>query len=205
MKKSAGLLGYGILAVVAGAWLLWKLQGFGRAQLIAAGEKSAVEALQRIHAAELDFRRNDGDGNGVPDFWAADLSGLFRAAQPNGEPCAILDPGIAAADSAALPPSDGPRPRLTASLPPRAWDGYWVRAVKGMAVDGPDDDQRAWENLRGFGFVAYPAKPGESGKRVFLLGADGAVWAKPVEAAGREGPSEWPSRGPEADGWKKVE
>ena len=133
MKKPAGLLGYGILAVVAGAWLLWKLQGFGRAQLIAAGEKSAVEALQRIHAAELDFRRNDGDGNGVPDFWAADLSGLFRAAQPNGEPCAILDPGIAAADSAALPPSDGPRPRLTASLPPRAWDGYWVRAVNAGA------------------------------------------------------------------------
>lgn len=204
MKKPTGMVGFGVLAVVLGAWIMWKLPGFGREQLIAADELSAIDALRRVHAAELDFRRNDGDGNAVPDFWAADVSGLFRAAQPNGEPCAILDPSIAAADRAALPPSDGPRPRLTAAQPPTAWHGYWLRAVKGLAADGPDDDTQAWESLRGFGFVAYPAEPGVTGRRVFLVGEDGVVWAKGVEAAGREGPAEWPARGPEADGWKRV-
>jgi hypothetical protein len=204
LKKQAGW-GMGIAFAVAGAWLLWKLPAIGRSSLIAADEAEAIEALHRVHAAELDFRRNDGDGNGVPDFWTGDVSGLFRAAQPSGEACGILDPGIASADRAPLPPGAGARPRLTAALEAKAWKGYWVRAVKSFAKDGPDEDTNAWENLEGFGFVAYPVKAGESGNRVFLVGRDGTVWAKDASAAGPEGPAEWPARGPEAEGWKKAE
>ncbi|KAF0245172.1 MAG: hypothetical protein FD180_1879 [Planctomycetota bacterium] len=204
MKKSAGW-GMGIAAVIAGAWLIWKLPSIGRSQAVAAGEASAIDALRRIHTAELDFRRNDGDGNGVPDFWTGDVTGLYRAAQPGGDPCAFLDPGIAAADKSPLPPGSGERPRLTAELPPKPWNGYWLRALKPFAVDGPDLDMNAWENLRGFAFVAFPVKAGESGKRVFLVREDGVVWAKDAEAAGPEGPADWPARGPEAEGWKKAE
>ena len=203
MKKQTGW-GLGIAAAFATAWLVWKLPSLGRTQLIASDEAAAIEALHRIHAAELDFRRNDGDGNGVPDFWTGDLSGLYRAAQPNGDPCAFLDPGIAAADKAPLPPGSGTRPRLTVELPAKAWSGYWLRTLKGLAVDGPDEDANAWENLRGFAFIAYPVKAGESGQRVFLMREDGIVWAKDASAAGSEGPAEWPARGPEAEGWKKA-
>ncbi|MEK7467715.1 MAG: DUF2950 family protein [Planctomycetota bacterium] len=200
-----GRWGMAIAAVIAGAWLLWKLPSIGRGALFAANEAAAIDALRRVHTAELDFRRNDGDGNGVPDFWTGDLSGLYRVAQPNGEASAFLDPVIASADRAPLPPGSGTRPRLTADLPPKAWNGYWMRALKGFASDGPDEDSNAWENLRGFAFVAFPVKAGESGKRVFLVGVDGTVWAKDAAEAAPEGPAEWPARGPEADGWKKAE
>ncbi|MCE9582179.1 MAG: DUF2950 family protein [Planctomycetes bacterium] len=203
--KAAGL-GFGIAAAVAAAWLMWKLPGLGREALVKADEAAAIDALRQIHAAELEWRRNDGDGNAVPDFWTGDVSGLFRAARPDGEPCAMIDPEIAGADKAPLAPGTGPRPRLTALLPSKSRQGYWFRALrnadgKPLATDGPDDDTNAWENVRKFAFVATPSEPWVSGKRVFLVGEDGTVWAK--EGAGD--PQEWPAGGPEAGGWRKAE
>ena len=52
MKKQTRW-GMGIAAAIAGAWLLWKLPSIGRGALFAANEAAAVEALRRIHAAEL--------------------------------------------------------------------------------------------------------------------------------------------------------
>lgn len=202
MKKPAGLAGMGIAAAVAAAWLLWKLPWVGREALIASNEAAAIEALRAVHAAELEFRRNDGDGNGVPDFWAADVSGLCRAAQPNGDPCGFLDPALAAADRSPLPSTDGPRPRLTALLPAKDTHGYWLHALRGIAADGPDDDDRPWENLRRFAFAAVPAAPGVSGRRAFLVGEDGVVWTRD---AGAGAPDTWPAKGPEAEGWKRAQ
>lgn len=202
MKKPAGLAGLGIAGLVAAAWLMWKLSVLRGETRLLSNHSSAVETLQHIRNAELEFRRNDGDGNGVPDFWAADVSGLFRAAQPNGDPCGFLSPEIAAADRASLPPTDGPRPRLTASLPAAPHRGYWVQALKGLATDGPDDDHRAWESLRRFAFVALPAEPGVTGQHVFLMGEDGVVWWRDVKAGV---PDSWPAHGPGTEGWKRAE
>lgn len=199
-RTPAGLVAAGAAIVAAALWLMWKLPAFGRDTLIRADEAAAIDALRRIHDAELEFRRDDGDGNGVPDFWTGDVSGLYRAAAPDGQPCAFLDGDLAAADRAPLAPTGGGRPRLTAALEAKAHKGYWLRALPQFARDGPDEDANAWENLKGFGFAAFPAEPGVTGKRVFLIGEDGVVWAKEGAA-----PEAWPAKGPEAEGWKKAE
>lgn len=194
------LVGSGVAAIVLAFFFMWQLPRITGDALVRADEEAAVDALRKIHLAELEWRRSDGDGNAVPDFWTGDVSGLYRAARPDGQPAAMLEGEIAQADRAPLGPTQGARPRLTEPLPVKPWRGYWLRALRNFATDGPDDDTNAWENVRSFGFAAFPAEPGVSGKRMFLVGEDGVVWAK----VGAE-PAEWPAKGPEAEGWTKVE
>ena len=82
---------------------------------------------------------------------------------------------IAAADATPLPAG----PRVGAAIPGSPHAGYWFRA---MPVEN------------GYGFVAYPAEPGVSGKRVFITREDGKLWAKD----GGDPPAAWPARGDEA-------
>ena len=152
----------GVMVLVA-VWMMRGFYGTGGEPLIRANEAAAIDALRQIHGAELEWRRRDADGNALPDFWTGDVSGLCRAAAPDGSPCTLLDLEIAGADQAPLPATTGGRPRLTAMLPSKSWKGYWFRAMKSaekkpLATDGPDEDTNAWENLRRFGFLAVPAK-----------------------------------------------
>jgi type II secretory pathway pseudopilin PulG len=42
----------------------------------ASNERERVTNLRILVSAEADFRANDRDGNGVNDFWTADVKGL---------------------------------------------------------------------------------------------------------------------------------
>jgi len=152
------------------------------------------------------------DGNAVPDYWTGDWSGFCRIAAPGGAPCGMIDPQVAAADASPLPRTDGPRPRLGETLPPKPYKGYWFAALKKadgkpLAVDGPEGDGKAWGNLRGYAFVAYPAKYGVSGRRTFVTREDGAIWGKDCGPGGAA-PEEWPAAGAEEmrrAGWSEVQ
>lgn len=148
---------------------------------IEGNERAAIEALDAVKTLETLWKEGDADGNGKADWWTADWSGFRRVLAKNGKPVAMMSGSLAAADAAPLPPSAGLAPEL-----PRAPHlGYWFRALK---VEGA------------YGFEAHPAEPGKTGRRTFLVGEDGRVWAK--ESAGEI--AEWPPGGESglrAAGW----
>lgn len=172
------LLGLG--AVVLGVWLAWTVPGLGREALVGANERAAIDALRQIVFAEREWKSRDGDGNALPDFWTADVSGLHRAFEPPAGRDLPLHPDIAAADAFPLPPTSGDRPRVGPAQSRGPYRGYWFRALKkadgrDLAADGPDTDALPWENRTAFAFAAYPAEPGKSGRRTFIVREDGSV------------------------------
>ncbi len=201
------------LAILAGilvAFLGGALVRVGHGAMIAANEDAAIHALRAAVDAERRWKAVDADGNALPDFWTGDWSGLFRAAGPDGrEPSGLLNPEIAAADDAPLAPTTGPRPRLTDLLPPASYRGYRFRALRNadghpLAVDGPDDDDRPWENPRAFAFLAFPDSPGRSGKRLFVVREDGVIWSRPAPP-GAPPVEDWPAGRMEDAGWKRLD
>lgn len=194
----------GLAAILVAIFLLVKFPKVGRAHLIAADEKSAIEILRKVHETERHWRRDDADGNALPDYWTGDWSGFHRALGADGRPADRMAPEVAAADGAPLGPESGLGPPLAA----RPFKGYWFRAMEKadgarLAVDGPDSDGYARENLRAYAFVAWPAEHGVSGKRTFMVREDGTVWAREFDA-GAAPPLEWPAD-PAGAGWAQAE
>ncbi len=125
-------------------------------------ERMAAAALKAITAAEADFRSNDRDGNGIHDFWTADVAGLHDLTPPGSPtPLRLIDPAIAAAD----PGRPGAKP----------YHGYWFVAIETDENGAPyrqDTAERGGaprHNHSKFGFCAYPAEPGATGRAVFVV------------------------------------
>src|SRR6185436_1630518 len=92
-----------------------------------------------IAVTETSWRQNDGDGNGRPDFWTQDVSGLNRVTNASGDPMGLLSDDVARADGApanSTPPGTG-RPAVGPSLvtgDAKPWAGYFFRSM----TEGPD-------------------------------------------------------------------
>ncbi|MBI2900341.1 MAG: DUF2950 family protein [Planctomycetes bacterium] len=110
-------------------------------------------ATGRLRKAKLDCRANEAEA-------AAALRAIARAARDRrtGDVASLpgLDPEIAAAD--AYPLSD--------TVERRARRGYWFLAMK-----------------TGAAFCAYPARPGETGVRTFVLDEQDEMWEKDTGGA----------------------
>lgn len=109
-------------------------------------ERTGLASLKTIAAAEEDFRTNDRDGNGIADYWTADVAGLK------------LSPAITRADLAPRTPG-----------PAAAHDSNWYRVLE---LDGERERPYGARGGEGFGFAALPA-PGRYQQRVFLLNQAG--------------------------------
>lgn len=124
-----------------------------------ANERNAAGAIKLLSAAQADFRANDRDGDGLPNFWKADVAGLFattRRGDPSGAPIALIDPRLAAADAA-------PARRIASSRP---WNGYWFRAILDPDETTPDPHR--------FAYCAFPDSP-RDGDRIFIINQDNSV------------------------------
>jgi hypothetical protein len=132
-------------------------------------ERRAIDTLRWIAVAEADFRGNDRDANGRNDFWTADVSGLYRLADPARPKGSIklIEFSMAAADST---PALG-LPGLHPPLPREARSGYWFRAL-------PVASARDGRSLAEFAFAASPARYGVSGRRSFVINENNAVFGK---------------------------
>jgi hypothetical protein len=146
-----GALGVGFLS-----WWLPEQRIKRRGQ----NERSAIACLRMLARAEADFRANDRDENGVNDFWTGDVAGLYRNR--------LIDRSIAEADA---------RPIVALTPHPIPKDGYYFMALQfDDSVDRPEEYQQVTDpksgkvhNLSIFGFVAFPAEYGVTGRPTFII------------------------------------
>ncbi len=133
----------------------------------AANERSASASLKVFCTAEIDFKSNDRDGNGISDFWTGDVAGLYGvtpASSPGDAPIKLINFEIAAADAQpmAVPP---PNYRPVSSVcPPGPKAYYWYWAMESDVSSGAalpsrmvsDTTGFACHNISRFGFIAFP-------------------------------------------------
>jgi type II secretory pathway pseudopilin PulG len=149
----------------------------------ASNERSASTHLKTIASAEADFRVNDRDGNGVNDFWTADVKGLYtmsRAAKP-------IELNVAAADGdGTFFAAGGENLPLAGFARPEPKSGYWFMSMLtdrslGDAKEatyaqdtGGKPSMGAVHNLSKFAFTAFSDSHGEGGM-AFIVNESGTV------------------------------
>ena len=123
-------------------------------------EWSASAALKTLATAEANFRSNDRDGNKVNDYWTADVTGLWHVKQ-------LIEREVAEADAAPLKALvDEPVPYHGYYFVALERDLYVAGAYPGNEYYKGDTDNSGLKvhNPRRFGFCAYPAHDGWTGR-----------------------------------------
>jgi hypothetical protein len=119
-------------------------------------EWNASWFLKTLAYAEADFQGHDRDKNGLRDFWTGNVCGLYDLVPPCAtEPIALMEPGIAGADTA--------RPDAT------PFHGYLFFAMD-RDEEGKDYRQGPEKNRHPskFGFGAFPARSWSGGPRFYV-------------------------------------
>lgn len=165
-----------------------------------AQETSAKAGLKTIVTAVSLAGANDDDGNGLRDFWVADVSGLHRM-KPAG---AALDAKRARADARPCVPLDKDGEfggvKLSAVGTGAAANGYLFGAVQKRESEKGKFEAYADANGRNpifFAFAAWPEKYGETGTQTFVVSQDGVIWWKDTKGVP---PDVFPLE-PKAEGW----
>jgi hypothetical protein len=146
-------------------------------------ERSAATTLLALSAAEEDFRQNDRDENGVPDYWRADVAGLYVVKAKN-EAIRLIELSCAAADDRPIIPA-GPRA-------PKA--GYWFRAMRFAGEDKPHATR--------FAFCAFPDQYPGTGRFTYIIRHGRVIFGKDLGKGG--GIDVWPGD-PEGEGWRRLD
>jgi hypothetical protein len=164
---------------------------------IAANEKSAAVSLKALATAEADFRTNDRDGNGLHDFWVGDVSGLFRYTL-NSKEIKLIDKSIADADASPLKMQNlAPLKREQ----PVSKSGYFFAAIAKYVDKEMSESYHTggYRNNHKFGFAAFPADYGKTGRHTLVVSETGTVWKKDL---GGKPPEAFPES-PSKEEWEK--
>jgi len=158
-------------------------------------ERNASASLKTITTAQADFRSNDRDGNGVNDFWVADVSG-FQRIVTGGTAIFLVEKSVALADAKPCVPLDqegeSGGAKLASLGKPAPKNGYRFVALAGY-------DEGKGRAGRRFGFCAVPAEYGSAAKRTFIVNEDNTIWSKDT---GGQVPNGFPAD-PAKEGWTK--
>jgi prepilin-type N-terminal cleavage/methylation domain-containing protein len=148
-----------------------------------ANENNASSSLKQVSNAETLFRSSDSDGNGINDYWCADVKGLYYIALTGTtNNIRLIELSMALADG-----NPDPGSPIDYTLPadalgsPKA--GYWFQAVSGY--ENPIGTANAFgrRNTDKFGFIVYPNSYGSSGKLVFIISESHSIYKRdPVTA-----------------------
>lgn len=112
--------------------------------------------MKQIASTERYWFDNDCDGNGVKDYWTADVAGFYGVLDKDGKPLKLIDKREAASDAA--PAAEYP------GFATRQVDrGYLFAAIlrdeRGLSYRADEDgDGKATTNPARFGFCLYPAE-----------------------------------------------
>jgi hypothetical protein len=187
------------------------LAGPGAGPMMTANERMARWSLRTLVTAQSDFRSNDRDGNGIPDFWTQDVAGLsglkpgtFKgaAAEPatvENEMLKLIEPALAKAD-ATESRWDYPVFALKA---PEPKTGYLFAALKHFESDGKAEPYNPGNGRHPdrYGFVAYPSEYGGSDRLTFIVSEENVAWCQDLMG---EEVDTFPEK-PEAEGWRKLD
>ena len=153
------------------------------------GQRNPSTSLKTLASAQADFRANDRDGDGVQQFWRADVSGLYTIAPGSGDAIKLIELSVASAD--ARPTTDILKYAVQA---PKA--GYWFRAIRHA-----DEDPKALDPQR-FAFCAFPDAP-SAGKYIFIIDENNTIFRS--LAAGRRGVEVFPTGEELRTSWTKLD
>ena len=203
MSKPVHLLApiVGIAAVLVALGLLLDAPGRGRCRQCwfnpsnphYRGETESAQRsggtfnLKALITAEVDFRVNDRDGNGVQDFHRKDVAGLYGMAGADGQPIALIEISAARAD-------DRPLHDLSTTGPLKPLRGYWYRAIRHAGEERPDPNR--------FTFCSFPEDYPRHGRRTFIVDENCKVWWKDLARPG--GVETFPAD-PAKEGWTKID
>jgi hypothetical protein len=183
----------------------------GDLAMIPANELGAMRTLKTFTTAQADFRSNDRDGNRTMDFYTRDVAGLFALkgatglgveATPGkeGDPVMrLIEPSAAMADA-----TEGRwEYPILGITDPEPKSGFLFASLKHYEEGG---NLMAYHDGSGrtpdkFGFVAYPAEYGVTGRRTFLVNEANMIWSK--DLAG-EDIDTFPAN-PAESGWARID
>jgi hypothetical protein len=151
-------------------------------------EAHAAAGIKILVLTQDDFRRNDRDADGRPNYWRADIAGLY-ALVPAGssEPIRLIDLEMAGADAA---------PGAGVSVVRAPMAGYFYKALVFADEDPsrPDPDR--------FAACAFPASPGE-GRVAYIVSHEKRICRRSWEGP-RDTPTVYPAD-PLKEGWKPLD
>jgi hypothetical protein len=125
------------------------------------GERYPIVMLKTITSAQSDFRANDRDGDGVNQFWRADIAGLYALAPEGGPQIRLIEQVLALADDRPLYEIGERRP----------YAGYWFRSIPHSGEKKIDAESR-------FAAMCRPADYPRSGKFTFIVDENNTIyWA----------------------------
>jgi len=156
--------------------------------------KKASQALKTILLAELKFRSEDLDNNGVFDFWTGDVASLSRFG--------LIDRSVAEADARPLTPFSGR---------PIPYCGYFFVAMDDVASSDSHHELRMdTDNKSGkvhhrsrFAFCAYPAQNSGNRSFVWIVSEDQQIWMS--SRYGAIPVLTWPSHKDLRENWSRPE
>jgi hypothetical protein len=180
---------------------------------IASNERTSSAGLMWINTAQAQFRAEDPDGDGVANYWVADISGLHRLRKKDGRAANLIEDRIAQADSRptlaldtdGVPPkTDGVRLLRAGMASPRT--GYLFVALQSYEDSGGKlvkYDSGSGRNTAKFGVCCYPAEYGKTGKMTYIKSEalQPVMWKK--DTAGQP-PTFFPAD-PRKEGWQPYE
>jgi len=128
------------------------------------GERFPMVMLKTITSAQADFRSNDRDGDGVNQFWRADIAGLYALAPEGGPAIRLIEEGVALAD-------DRPLYEIAATDGRKPYHGYWFRSI-------PHAEEKKIDAETRFAAMCHPADYPRSGKYTFIVDENNTIyWA----------------------------
>lgn len=182
-----------ITGVLGIAYLVWWVPERARRHRVQ-NEQHATACLKMLASAEAEFRANDGDGNGINDFWTADVAGLWV----HGE---LVPRALAAADTRPVAP-------IVPSPVPK--DGYFFIVMEGDGSEFPPEDYRTEtdkhsgkvHHLSKFAFCAYPAEYNVSGSPTWIINEGNSIY---MGDTGGKPVTRWPNDEDRRSNWSKPQ
>lgn len=150
-------------------------------------EIRAAAQLKQLAALVAHFRSYDVDGNQINDYWTGDVSGLYRLVPPKRKnPMGLISMEMALADASPLPagPEKGGATISEALGPkPAPLYGYFFKALeKGRVRREPSPlNDGSNRNADMYGFCAYPAEYGKTGRRTYFITEDNNPYWKDLK------------------------
>jgi hypothetical protein len=122
--------------------------------------------IKMLSSAEADFRANDRDGNGVQDFWTGDVAGLYERG--------LIEKAVAMADLRPI------HPLVPKPIP---YHGYYFVVMQRDESETPPEilqvetDKKSGKvhHRSKFGFCAFPAKFGVTGRYTYILNENNTI------------------------------